>query len=72
MLTRKNAQLFPLHRLSERRDKNTFMTRNRLVIHEKTKDEIVTVYVTECRIYGWSVKTHLQFEFVCGPKFMSF
>ena len=26
----------------------------------------------ECRIYGGWVKTHLQFEAVCGPKFMSF
>ena len=27
---------------------------------------------TECRIYGGWVKTHLQFEAVCGPKFMLF
>ena len=26
----------------------------------------------ECRIYGGWVKTHFQFEAVCGPKFMSF
>ena len=26
----------------------------------------------ECRIYGGWVKTHFQFEAVCGPKFISF
>ena len=26
----------------------------------------------ECRFYGGWVKTHFQFEAVCGPKFMSF
>ena len=26
----------------------------------------------ECRFYGRQVKTHVQFEAFCGPKFMSF
>ena len=26
----------------------------------------------ECRIYRWWVKTHLQFEAICEPKFISF
>ena len=38
----------PLHRLSERRDKrhNLDIYRVELLIHEKTKEEIMTVYVT--------------------------